>query len=131
MNDSLYGRGLAHPLRLGVNGLAESADVAKVEESIRVILGTQRGERIMRPQFGSNLKTLAFAPGSPSTANLARYYVTEALTQWEPRIEVLDVQVTSDTRKGSVVLVIDIRYQLRATPGVRNLVYPFYLEQAQ
>jgi hypothetical protein len=57
--------------------------------------------------------------------------VTEALARWEPRIEVLDVLVTNDTRSGTAVLVIDIRYQLRATPGVRNLVYPFYLEQAQ
>ena len=131
MNDSFYGRGLSHPMQLGVAGLAESAGVAKVEESIRIILGTQYGERVMRPQFGANLKSLAFAPNNLSTASLARYYVTEALTRWEPRIEVLDVLVTNDTRSGTAVLVIDIRYQLRATPGVRNLVYPFYLEQAQ
>ena len=129
MNGSFYGRGLAFPLQLGVAGLDESDGVAKVEESIRIILGTQYGERMMRPRFGANLKSLAFAPNNPSTANLARYYVTDALAQWEPRIDVLDVSVANDTL--GAALLIDIRYQLRATRDVRNLIYPFYLEQTQ
>ncbi|WP_248962842.1 GPW/gp25 family protein [Sphaerisporangium perillae] len=129
MTEPFPGRGPAFPMRLGVAGLAESTGVAKVEESIRIILGTQHGERVMRPRFGCNLKTLAFAPNNGSTADLARYYVTEGLAQWEPRIEVLDVEVANDNVRAR--LLIDIRYRLRATRDVRNLVYPFYLERAQ
>ncbi|MGV9385754.1 GPW/gp25 family protein [Nonomuraea sp. NPDC003707] len=129
MTEPFPGRGLAFPVRLGVAGLAESTGAAKIEESIRIILGTQHGERVMRPRFGCNLKSLAFAPNNRSTADLARYYVTEGLAQWEPRIEVLNVEVANDNVRAR--LLIDIRYRLRATRDVRNLVYPFYLERAQ
>ena len=87
--DDYYGRGIAFPVRLGPAGLAESSGARKVEESIRIILGTQYGERVMRPTFGCNLRTLAFAPNNAATANLARYYVEEGLRQWEPRIDLL------------------------------------------
>jgi phage baseplate assembly protein W len=129
MDTEFHGRGLSHPFRLGVAGISESAGVAKVEESIRIVLGTQYGERVMRPRFGSNLRSLAFAPNTVATANLARYYVAEGLAQSEPRIEVVDVVVTNDTTGG--VLLIDISYRLRTTQDVRNLVYPFYLERPQ
>jgi phage baseplate assembly protein W len=128
MNDEIVGRGLAYPLRLGVAGVAESAGAAKVEESIRLVLGTRPGERVMRPDFGSQLHRLLFAPNTPATADLARYYVTESLTRWEPRIELLDVMVTADAARGA--LLIEIRYRLRATQGVHVLVHPFPLEGA-
>ena len=128
MTKEIYGRGLSHPLRLDLTGLSVSSGARKVEESIRLILGTQYGERLMRPTFGSNLRTLAFAPNNSSTANLARYYVAEGLARWEPRIEVLEVTV--DNFATQPLLVISITYRLRATQDVHNLVYPFYLEPA-
>jgi phage baseplate assembly protein W len=127
MNLEFYGRGLSHPLRLGVAGLESSVGVTKVEESIRIILGTGYGERVMRPRFGCNLKSLAFAPNTDATASLARFYVTEGLARWEPRIDVVDVSVRNDNLRAA--LLIDITYRLRATQDVRNLVYPFYLER--
>jgi uncharacterized protein len=128
MTAEFYGRGITFPLQLGMSGISESAGPAKVEQSIRVILGTQYGERVMRPRFGCNLASLAFAPNNGSTANLARYYVTEGLSSGEPRIEIVDVTVANDNPNGR--LLIDIMYRLRATGDVRNLVYPFYLELA-
>jgi phage baseplate assembly protein W len=126
-SDDFYGRGLSFPLQLGVAGLGQTAGVAKVEESIRIILGTGYGERIMRPTFGCNLKALAYAPNNDATANLARYYVVAGLSRWEPRIELVDVAVRNDNLRGA--LLIDITYRLRSTQDVRNLVYPFYLER--
>ena len=128
MTDEIYGRGLSYPLRLDATGVSTASGPSKVEESIRLILGTQYGERLMRPTFGSNLRTLSFAPNNSSTANLARYYVAEGLARWEPRIEVLEVAVENSATQP--VLVISIVYRLRATQDVHNLVYPFYLEPA-
>jgi len=126
--DEYYGRGVAFPIGIGpTGGLAESAGVRKVEESIRIILGTQHGERLMRPDFGCNLKSLAFAPNNAATASLARFYVNEGLKRWEPRIDVLDVVVNNDNLNG--VLLIQISYRLRASQDVQSLIYPFYLEQ--
>jgi len=128
VNEQLLGSGLAFPLQPGVAGLAQASGQAKVEQSIRVILGTQYGERVMRPQFGSNLRALVFAPNNASTASLARHYVTEALSRWEPRIDVQDAVVTNDNPGGR--LLIDISYRLRATGDVHNLVFVLNLEGA-
>lgn len=126
--DDYYGRGMSFPVRQGpTGGVAESAGVQKVEESIRIILGTQYGERVMRPTFGCNLRSLAFAPNNTATANLARYYVQEGLRRWELRIELVSVTVENDPRAGQ--LLIHIAYRLRATQNVQSLIYPFYLEQ--
>ena len=115
MNAEFYGHGMAFPLELGVAGIRESAGVQKVEESIRIILGTQYGERLMRPRFGCNLKSLAFAPNNATTANLARYYVEEGLSRWEPRIELVEVVVENDNLNAA--LLIHITYRLRCYPG--------------
>jgi phage baseplate assembly protein W len=128
MDDGVLGRGLAFPLRLGATGLAESAGVSRVEESIRVILGTQHGERLMRPQFGANLRSLAFSPNDATTASLARHYVSDALARWEPRVEVVDVLVTNDVAETR--LVIEVRYRLRATGREHSMTFPFPLERA-
>jgi len=128
MSEHLVGRGLTYPLQRGVAGLAESTGVAKVEQSIQLILGTLPGERVMRPDFGSRLRSLAFAPNTPATADLARYFVSDSLTRWEPRIELFDVEVGSDPSGG--LLLIDVRYRLRATGGVHAFTYPFPLERA-
>lgn len=129
MSGEPAGRGLTFPLQLGVSGFSESAGVAKVEQSIRIILGTLPGQRVMRPEFGCRLGTLAFAPNTPATADLARYHVTDALTRWEPRIDLLAVDATNDTARG--VLVLQLRYRLRATRTEHDLTYPFALERAR
>ena len=126
-----YGRGLSYPLQIGPSGgCAESSGMTKVEESIRIILGTQYGERVMRPTFGCNLKSLMFAPNNSMTANLARYYIQQGLQQWEPRIDVMGVDVQNTDFSGASGLLINILYRLRATQDVQSMIYPFYLEQS-
>jgi phage baseplate assembly protein W len=122
------GSGLAFPLRLnGRGGLQTAEGEQKVQESIRMILGTQHGERMMRPTFGANLRSLVFAPNNRATASLAQHYVTEALATWEPRIILDEVTVDNDHR--NQCLLIQIRYRLKATYEPQSLVYPFYLER--
>ena len=130
MIDDFYGRGISYPLQISVaGGIKESVGTQKIEEAIRIILGTQYGERLMRPRFGCNLKSLAFAPNNEATANLASYYVEEGLRQGEPRIEVLKVLVENDNLNAA--LLISIHYRLRATQEEQNMLYTFSLEQNQ
>ncbi|MFE6806650.1 GPW/gp25 family protein [Streptomyces sp. NPDC057681] len=128
MDPDIHGRGIAFPMQLGTAGLNESAGRRKIQESIRIILETQYGERVMRPDFGCNLKRLLFAPNNEATASLARYYVEEGLTRWEPRIDILDVTVTNDGV--GAALLIDISYRVRATGAADQLVHPFPLERS-
>ncbi|WP_218136295.1 GPW/gp25 family protein [Nonomuraea jiangxiensis] len=121
-------RGVAYPVGADdTGGIAESAGAERVRQSILIILGTRPGERIMRPDFGCELHSLAFAPNTPATANLARHYVEFALARWEPRIEVTGVDVGNDLL--AAALAINVTYRVRGTRDELSLVLPFPLEQ--
>jgi phage baseplate assembly protein W len=123
------GRGWAFPLEPdGAGGLGTTADEARVQQSILIILGTARGERVMRPDFGSRLHELIFAQINSTTTSLVSRYVTEALVKWEPRAQILAVEV-SDEEAHLGKLLITIDYRVRATNSRFNLVYPFYLRE--
>jgi phage baseplate assembly protein W len=92
-----------------------------------MILGTARGERLMRPDFGCGIHDLVFAVNSAGTAGQVASLVRQALIRWEPRIDVLSVSAASDATD-STLLLIEIAYQVRTTNSRFNLVYPFYLE---
>jgi phage baseplate assembly protein W len=98
----------------------------KIRQSALIILGTALGTRTMRPEFGSRLSELVFAPINASTRSLASRYATDALVAWEPRIDVLKVNVSEDS-SALGTLLIDIEYRIRSTSSIFNLVYPFYL----
>ena len=128
MTKSFLGVGVGFPVRPEASGaLALAAYEDSVRQSILIILGTSPGERAMRPDFGCGLVDLVFEPNDATTAGHIADTVSEALLRFEPRIDV----VTVDVRQGSEaeVLLIDIESQVRATNNVFNLVYPFYLEQ--
>lgn len=110
----------------GRGGVAMASQETDIDEAMRIILGTARGERRMRPTFGTRINELVFAPNNASTQGLMRQYVEEALGFWEPRIEVLEVEVGPDANDASKLLV-NIRYRVKATSDDRSLVYPFYL----
>jgi phage baseplate assembly protein W len=99
-----------------------------IREAILIILGTDLGERVMRPDFGAGLNDFVFEPLNSTTLHLVQTRVQEALVTWEPRIDVLDVSVSADTSEHNKLL-ISVTYRVRATNTQFNLVYPFYLEE--
>ncbi len=113
--------------RLNVDGSLQLSEYEEsVRESIWIVLGTSKGERVMRPNFGCGIYDLVFEVNSASTAGRVAQEVKDALLYFEPRIDVLDVQVEPEGER----LLISIDYQVRATNNVFNLVYPFYLERS-
>lgn len=97
-----------------------------IQESIRIILGTRRGERVMRPEFGSLLHTFVFEGLSLSVTSRIAEEVKNSLTLWEPRIRDIQADVTPGS-EGAVH--INVSYVVRATNNPYNLVYPFYLNE--
>ena len=124
------GKGWAFPVRLEKGQVALSRYDDDIREAIRIILGTSKGERPMRPDFGSGLQSLIFEPINSTTMTLVRHLVEEALITWEPRIDLLEVRVEKAQHR-SARLDVDIRYRVRATNTFYNLVYPFYLREGQ
>jgi hypothetical protein len=98
----------------------------ELDQSIRIILMTAIGQRVMRPAFGCRIHELVFAPNNAHTAARARRYVEEALGMWEPRI-ILNEILVGPHPKQSNQLLIEISYSVKATSDPRSLVFPFYL----
>ena len=129
MTKEFLGRGWQFPVAVDTTGkIALSEYEQDIRESIRLILLTAPGERVMRPDFGAGLHTFVFASMSATTLGAIQAAVQKALIQWEPRIQVLAVHVTPERSDIGKVL-IDIDYRVRATNTTFNLVFPFYLEE--
>ena len=125
---AFLGVGWAFPLRLAADhAVATAAYEEDVRESIRIILGTRRGERLMRPDFGAGLEDFVFEPISTTTIEMLKKRVEEALVDWEPRIDVEKVEVKDERARGRLLLSLD--YRVRSTNTHYNLVYPFYLQE--
>ncbi len=126
MRRDFLGTGWAFPVGVDAHGgIALISQERSIEEAIHLILLTPKGQRVMRPEFGCQIHELIFAPNDATTAGLAAYYVEEALGMWEPRIRVQEVMAHPDPANPERLLV-EIRYEIKATHDSRSLVFPFY-----
>jgi uncharacterized protein len=131
MTRSILGTGWKFPLRInGRGGFSLSRMEQDVAEAIWIVLGTSRGERIMRPEFGCGIHDYVFAPNNASTRGAIGYQVQQALIRWEPRVDVVDVRVEDDPDQPNLLL-IQIDYRIRENNAFHNLVYPFFLLEGQ
>jgi Bacteriophage baseplate protein W len=122
------GVGWSFPLEAEAGALKLASYEESVRQSIWIVLGTAKGERMMRPDFGCGIYDLVFEKNSAATAGRVSQAVRSSLLYFEPRIDVLNIQVSAEG-EGEVML-INIDYQVRATNNVFNIVYPFYLERS-
>ena len=132
----ILGSGLAFPLRVDARGgIALAHEDEDVREAISVILGTAPGERPMRPEFGCGIHDHVFEAVDAYLVGRLEQEVRRALDRWEPRIEVLAVDMSVEPRADggtvSELVVIDVTYRLRSTNDVRNLVHPVYVIPAE
>jgi len=126
---TVLGTGLAFPLGVDDRGrIALAREEIDVEQAIRIILSTAPGERPMRPEFGCAVHDCVFERIDADTLARIDQAVRVALDRWEPRIDLEDIGF--ETRREGELLV-DLRYRLRATNDVRNLVFPFYVVPAE
>ena len=124
------GRGLKFPLqvdpRTGKFAMAEHED--DIREAIGIILNTMQGERVMRPEFGTNVVDYVFASASSTMLHSIAHDVREQLLLLEPRI--IDVEVTCrEMNRLTGAIVVEIAYTVRSTNNRYNHVYPFYITE--
>ncbi len=99
-----------------------------IKESIRIILATRKGERAMRADFGCGIHEYVFASINTGTIGLIETSVREAMLVYEPRIEVIEVDVNTEEAANGL-LKIKLDYRLRDTNKRENLVYSFYISE--
>ena len=100
-----------------------------IVQSLEIILSTYPAERIMQPDFGCELSQFLFEEISRGTITAIRGIISDALLYHEPRIDVENININESEKDG--LLLISITYRVRATNSRFNLVYPFYINEAQ
>ncbi len=130
-DDAFLGRGWAFPPRFSPGGgeVDTVAGADDVHESLRILLATRPGERVMQESFGCELSQAMFEEVDQGLLNTLTRLVSDAILDHEPRVEVDRLEVDgSDAAEG--VLRFRIDYTIRGTNSRFNMVYPFYLEEA-
>ena len=123
------GVGWAFPPCAAQDGSTATASYEEdVRQAVWIILSTDWGERVMRPEFGAGLRSFVFGPLSQTVLQQVQTRVQQALVAWEPRINVEQVNVTFDPNDPGKLLIA-ITYRVRVTNTRQNLVYPFFLEE--
>ena len=130
MAKAFLGRGWKFPVAVDpVSGrIAMSEYEQDIKESIRIILATAPGERLMRPDFGCGIHDLVFATISRATLGVFESRVRESIIKFEARVEIVKLDIsTKEAANGK--LEIQLTYRVRETNNEFNLVFPFYLTE--
>lgn len=99
---------------------------SSVKQSIKLILSTATGERVMRPEYGCDLDQLVFMQNDQTLLGLAIHLVRKALERWEPRIEIRNIDAEfNQGEPGRMDILLD--YRLRNSTTVESLKLPLNL----
>ena len=126
------GSGVKFPLQVDprTGRIAMVSHEEDIAEAVGIIIQTGRGERVMRPEIGSNVHEYAFAPTAFSAKESIAYDIREQLLLQEPRI--VDVEVACREQSGALgALAVNVDYTVRSTNNRYNRVYPFYLTEGE
>lgn len=96
------------------------AEEQSIRQAILLLLSTTRGERVMRADYGCDLNQLVFMPTDETTLGFAIHLVRQALQQWEPRIDIL--QLDADYNKNEPYRMdIVLEYRVRRSGATDRL----------
>jgi phage baseplate assembly protein W len=124
----IIGTGWKFPIKVNARGgLSWSSGADRIRDAIWIVLGTSPGERVMRPSFGVGAKDYVFEPNSSGSQTRLASAIREALTRWEPRVELVSVDVREGDEPSLVNVTID--YTIRSTNELYNLVFPLYVQE--
>jgi uncharacterized protein len=106
------------------------SDEEDIEQSLKILLSTRHGERVMQPEYGCNLDVLLFEPINTSLITFVKDLIEKAILYHEPRITLQKIDIrTEQVLEG--LLLIELEYVIRTTNSRYNMVYPFYLNEAE
>ena len=131
MDRAFIGQGWRFPIIPDeTGGLGYTSGDENVEQSLRILLPTEIGQRVMRSDFGTRAPRLVFSPGSVQYLRLLESTVSDAVIEWEPRVKLEDIRAEADPEEEERVIV-SISYRVRQTNTSNNIVFPFYLNTVE
>ncbi len=130
-DSSFLGTGWGFPPSFSAQG-SEVTLVSGAEDvfqSLRILFGTSLGERVMSDDYGCDLASKLFEEISQGLINELTALITDAVLSYEPRIDLDELNI-NESEEEPGLLLINVRYTIRATNSRYNMVYPFYLNEA-
>lgn len=127
INESFLGIGWSFPPSFDKTNrfVRMSSDEKDIEESLRVLLSTRPGERIMLPDYGCSLEELLFESINLTLTTQITEIVRTSILYYEPRIDLINLTLNQeDSFQGRIDIILD--YRIRTTNTRQNMVYPFY-----
>lgn len=125
---SFLGTGWSFPPEFEKRGksLRMVSNEEDIAESIRILLGTSPGERLMRPEYGCNLRKFIFERNDTALLTGINYVIDKALLNFEPRVNFIDAVLIEGNNLDGIIN-IQVNYTIIITNTRHNIVFPFYL----
>lgn len=98
-----------------------------IKQSLHILLSTTLGERVMRSDFGANLHQQVFEPMDAAFQAYVQSIISDAITNYETRINLDSVDVFADNEEGRIELTVN--FTIISTNSRANIVYPYYLNE--
>jgi phage baseplate assembly protein W len=125
---SFLGKGWSFPpvfdkLSLGVRMEENEQDI---ESSIRLIINTYPGERLMQPDFGCSLFRMSFENVDKGSVAQIGEVIRVALLHFEPRILFENVELV-EHKVNEGIIILRLIYKIIITNTRSNIVFPYYI----
>jgi hypothetical protein len=129
---SFLGRGWSFPptFSKSINGVEMTSDEEDIHKSLEILLSTTIGERFLQPGYGCNLENYVFEPMNATIQTSIKITVKNAIQLFEPRIKLLSIKLDATFFINEGRADIHIEYEIAGTNSRFNLVYPFYMNEA-
>ena len=124
--DHFLGTGMKFPPQINpaTGRFAVSSEEESVKESVYLILMTQKTERFLRPEFGSDLMSYTFMDLNITSIHMMTRSLTEQILSNEPRIQSVSISTDESMLDGCLLVTID--YVIKSSEIRDQLVVPFY-----
>jgi phage baseplate assembly protein W len=126
---SFLGTGWSFPPEFSPRGKARMVSAEEdIRQSLRILLGTAPGERVMQPSFGCGLKNHVYEVINENTITVLKDVIQRAILFFEPRVTLESITADSSMAYEGL-LEFHIFYTIISTNTRHNIVYPFYLRE--
>jgi phage baseplate assembly protein W len=129
-HNKFLGKGWSFPPTFvkGINTVLMTEDEANINENLKVLFDTPKGERLLSRNFGSTLRKYLFAPQNSLLHAEIKDALHTAIKLYEPRIDVDEISILPDYDRESC-LMISLSYTVVKVNRRHNFVYPFYINE--
>lgn len=127
---SFLGTGWSFPPAFSkqTNDVKMVSEEEDIQQSLHILFGTIKGERVMNTEYGSNLNEMVYENMSTTFVNFVVHRIEHSILHFEPRIRVSNIEVDT-SRESEGVIYITVFYTIIQTNTRSNIVYPFYVRE--